>query len=223
MDKETIVSTVTWHLEFAAFSAAEITNFKPPADAFKMRMHYSLYASNLLGAVDAVRDALGTGFETKIKSALSLGRFSGEEVLGYLRELRNGAVHRGVDLTAGGLVMGDVVCAVAPSQVTNRGGEKVYSAPTQLLIDLFRHGDEKMKPILEEALEPALSTLSASASECDVAQAYDFIDSVAHMPEWVKKKARQSLSAEMITAARQHSCEKLRRLLNMPFGQRLAS
>ncbi len=127
MDNVALASTVTWHLECAAFSAAEIMSFKPPADGFKMRMHYSLYALNLLGAVDAIHDVLDSGFETSIENALSLENFSGELVLGYLRELRNGVVHRGVDLTAGGVVIDGLVCALAPPQVTNRGGKKCIS------------------------------------------------------------------------------------------------
>lgn len=221
MDSVSIVSTVTWHLECTTFSAAEIMSFRPPADGFKMRMHYSLYASNLLGAVDAIQDALGEDFENTIKNSLPLGSFSGEEVFGYLRELRNGAVHRGVDLTAGGLVIGELVCAVAPQQVINRGGKKTYTAPTQLLVDLFRHSDQKIKPILEEALKPMLSTLSSPASEYDISQAHDFLNSVDHMPEWAKEMARKSISAKMISIGRQHSCEKLRHLLNTPFGHRV--
>lgn len=221
MDNLAIASTVTWHLECAAFSATEIMNFRPPADGFKMRMHYSLYASNLLGAVDAIQDAVDSGFETAIKNALPLENFSGEHVLGYLRELRNGVVHRGVDLTAGGVVIDGLVCALAPPQVNNRGGNKVYAAPTQLLVDLFRHGDQQLKPVLEQALEPVMSILCSPASEYDVAQAHDLLESVVHMPEWVKQGARQSINAEMITAGRQQHSEKLRRLLNTPFGHHL--
>ncbi len=66
-----------------------------------------------------------------------------------------------------------------------------------------------------------MSILSSPASEYDVAQAYDFLESVVHMPEWVKQGARQSINAEMITAGRQQHSEKLRRLLNTPFGHRL--
>lgn len=218
MDNETIVSTVTWHLECAAFSAAEIMSLRPPADAFRMRMHYSLYATNLLGAVDSIRDALDPAFETKIENALPLGGFSGEQVFGYLRELRNGVVHRGINLTAGGVQIDELVCAVAPVQVTNRGGKKVYSAPTHLLVDLFRHGDQKVKPVLEQALESVLSAFSSPASEDDVVQAHDFLDSIAHIPEWVKQSAKQSICAEMITAGRRQQCDNLRRLLNIPFG-----
>ncbi|AZE95978.1 hypothetical protein C4J96_3879 [Pseudomonas orientalis] len=218
MDNETIASTVTWHLECAAFSAAEIMSIRPPADRFKMRMHYSLYAANLLGAVDAIQDALGPDFETAIESALPLGSFSGEQVFGYLRELRNGVVHRGVDLTAGGELIGELVCALAPTQVTNRGGKKVYFAPTRLLVDLFQHSDQKMKPILEEALDSVLSALSSTASEDDVAQAHDFLESVGHMPEWAKQVAKQSICAELITVVRRGQRDKLRCLLNLPFG-----
>lgn len=218
MDNETIVSTVTWHLECAAFSAVEIVGIRPPADGFKMRMHYSLYATNLLGAVDAIKDGLGPGFETIIENALPLGGFSGEQVFGYLRELRNGVVHRGVDPTAGGELIDELVCALAPAQVTNRDGKKVYSAPTRLLVDLFRHGDKKVKQVLEDALESVLSALSSPASQNDVAQAHDFLESVEHMPEWVKQGAKQLVCTEMITAGRRLQCKKLRCLLKMPFG-----
>ncbi|WNJ84043.1 hypothetical protein [Pseudomonas canadensis] len=185
-------------------------------------MHYSIYASNLLGAVDAIQDSLDSGFETMIQNALPLGGFSGEQVLGYLRELRNGVVHRGIDLTAGGVVVDGLVCALAPQQVTNRGGKNIYAAPTTLLVDLFRHGDQKLKPVLEKVLEPVLSNFSSPASEYDVVRAYDFLESVAHMPDHVKQEARQSITVEAITAGRKQNCEKLRRLLNMPFGHRLA-
>ncbi|MHC8388257.1 hypothetical protein ACYZTM_09520 [Pseudomonas sp. MDT2-39-1] len=218
MINDELVSAVTWHLESAALSATEINAFRPPADSFQMRMHYSLYVTNLLSAADMVKEAHGESFESAIKDSLHVANFSGEEVLGYLRELRNGIVHRGIDPTAGGEVVDGVVCAIAPPQVANRSGNITYAAPIRRLADVFRHCDTAMKPVLERFLEPMLFAFTSVSPETLLAEARDALGSVTHMPDWAAELARENLNVELLEAARRHQSEKLRGLLRTSFG-----
>ena len=222
MTNDELVSAITWHLESAALSATEIIAFQPPADGFQMRMHYSLYVTNLLSAVDMVKEAQGELFESSIKESLHISNFSGEDVLGYLRELRNGIVHRGIDPTAGGEVVDGVVWAIAPPQVASRNGTFSYAAPTRRLADVFRHCDTAMKPVLERFLEPTLFAFTSVPPETLLLEARDALGAVTHMPDWARELARENLNGEILEAARRHQSEKLRRLLQASFGNRPA-
>jgi hypothetical protein len=185
-------------------------------------MHYSLYVTNLLSAADMVKETHGESFETAIRESLHVDNFSGEDVLGYLRELRNGIVHRGIDPTAGGEVIDGVVFAIAPPQVANRSGNATFAAPTRRLADVFRHRDTAMKPVLERFLEPMLFAFTSVPPETLLAEARDALGATTHMPDWAAEMARENLNVEMLESARRHQSEKLRSLLQASFGSRSA-
>jgi hypothetical protein len=216
-----VLSGISWHLECMVLAASAIENFRPPADSFQMRMYYSLYLTNLMSAIDMVKD-IHKPFQTALEDSLRTSNFSGAKVLGYIRELRNGVVHRGINPTGDGEVVDGVVCALAPATVQDRCGACRYAAPTRLLRDVFIHCEIATKPIIERFLEPDLGELTSVRPEAMLNDALKTIEAAPHMPDWAKEMARKHMGPEMLLKARTHQIEKLRSLLKPRPGQRIS-
>ena len=210
-----------WHFECMALSGEAIENFRPPADSFQMRMHYSLYLINLMSAIDMVRDWCGNPFKEALHESLKTSMFSGSDILDYLRELRNGVVHRGVDPTSGGTVINAVTWAVAPNTVKDRTGIKSYSAPTILLRDLFIHCEICTKPVIERYIQPYLEGLNSLSFETVSIHAFDAMEAFPHIPGWAKEMARQHITPDILEKAQMHHTAKFRELLKPSQRQRL--
>ncbi len=217
-----ILNGISWHLECMALAAAAIDNFHPPADSFKMRMHYSLYITNLMSAIDMTYEKYGLPFQEVLKENLTTSSFSGAEILGYIRELRNGIVHRGINPTSGGMVVGGVVCAMAPPTVQNRRGSPSYAAPAPLLRDIFLHCEIGTKPTIEHFLEAGFKEVASVKSEVVLNEALNIIAATPHIPDWAKEMARKNLTKEMLVKAQTHQMERLRGLLKPRTGPRIA-
>ncbi len=217
-----LLNGIAWHLECMVLSAAAIDNFRPPADGFQMRMQYSLYVTNVMSAIDMVLEIHGTDFQTALEDSLKTSNFSGAEVLGYIRELRNGVVHPGIDPTSGGVVVDGVVCATAPPAVQNRVGTRSYAAPATLLRDIFIHCEIGSKPIIARFLEPSLEVLASVKPEAMLNDALKAIEAVPHMPDWAKEMGRRHMEPEMLVKVQTHLIEKLRGLLKPRAGSRIA-
>ncbi|WP_375197647.1 hypothetical protein [Sphingobium sp.] len=204
---------LVWHLECMDLSAEAIENFRPPADPFQMRMHYSLYLTNLMSVIDMAREWCGEPFDKALLENLSIPEFSGEAIVGYLRELRNGVVHRGIDPTAGGTEANGIVWAVAPTEVKNRKGDKIFLAPTLLLRDLFTHCELRVKPIVERFIQPLAKKFGNTTPEAMLASICDTMEMFPHVPDWAKKMARKHITPEILDAAQIHQAGKLNELL----------
>lgn len=222
MENSDLLNGITWHLECMALAASAIDNFHPPADPFQVRMNYSLYLTNLMSAIDMVSEIQDSSFETALESSLTTTLSSGAEVLGYMRELRNGVVHRGIDPTSGGSVVDGVVCAVAPPVVKNRSGNKSYSAPAALLRDIFFHCEIVSKPIVESFLEAKFSEVASITPERAFDDVLNSVETTQHMPDWAKTTAREQIRPEMLVQAKANQIQKLRGLLRPRAGPRIA-
>jgi len=195
------------------FSGGAIGNMRPPADAFQMRMHYSLYLTNLMSALDMMVETHGEAFQSALEARLATSGQTGSEVLGYIRELRNGVVHRGIDPTSGGEVIADIVCAIAPATVQNRTGNRSYAAPARLLRDIYTHCELATKPVMERFLEQDIERLRSLSPASMVVDALSAIENVPHMPDWAKEMVRTHIAPEMLAMAQNHQIEKLKDLL----------
>lgn len=199
-------------------SASAIDDFRPPANAFQMRMHYSIYITNLLAAIDLVKDRCGPSVLEDLKEMLQYKDFSGRDVLGYIRELRNGVVHRGLDPTAGGLVVNGVAYAIAPSTVKNKEGNRSYNSPTNLLRELFIHCETCAKPLIERYLKPYIESVSVECPEEILETTRALLDTNPHVPDFVKRLAGSTINYEMLIQARDHQIERLKILIGSPAG-----
>lgn len=213
---------IAWHLECMVLAAAAIDNFRPPADGFQLRMYYSLYLTNLMSAVDMVKEIHGEPYDAALHTSLKTSKSSGDQVLGYVRELRNGVVHRGIDPTSRGVVVDGIVCAVAQPTVENRSGTISYVAPAPLLRDIFIHCEIGAKPVIERFLEPNFEQIASIKPETMLEDVRDAIESATHMPDWAKEMARKNIQPEMLVKAQTHHIEKLRGLLQPCVGQQIA-
>lgn len=216
-----LLNGIAWHLECIDLTRTAIDNFRPPADSFQIRMNYSLFVTNLMSAIDMVIETSGAAFQNALEENLKTSQNSGGEVLGYIRELRNGVVHRGLDPTSGGLVVNGLVYVVAEPSVTNRSGNQRYFAPARFLSDILFHCDVATRPVIGQFLEPSLAALALEQPGESFRKSLDAIDEVPHMPEWAKAMARTHISPEMLVAAKAHQFAKLRRLLQVDTGSRI--
>ncbi len=199
-------------------SAAAIDSFHSPADGFQMRMHYSLYLTNLMSAIDMVHDVHRTPFQTALEEGLRTSNVPGAEVLGYIRELRNGVVHRGIDPTSSGVVVDGTVCAIAPPVVQTRCGSRSYAASAWLLRDVFSHCEAGTKPVIEHFLESGFEELASVKPEEMLSDALITIQGTPHIPDWAKDMAPKLMETEMLVTAQAHHIEKIRGLLKRSAG-----
>lgn len=215
-----LMSGIAWHLECIDLARQKIDNFRASADSFQMRMYYSLYVTNLMSAIDIVLEIHKGDFQTALEERLKTSHHSGANVLGYVRELRNGIVHRGLDPIKGGSVHNDIVYAIA-QPVTNRSGAQIYSEPAKLLRDILLHTDISARPIIEYFLEPTFAEVLSISSEAIMEDTLKAVDETTHIPELSRKIVRSNISSEMLETIRTSQISKWRRLLQPPTGQRI--
>lgn len=93
-----------------------------------LRVHYSNYFVNLLSAIELISQGPTPGeqsFSAALDAAYSFTEFpSGAENYGYIRELRNAIVHRGLDIASAVHFAADVPLLVAPHTIANRSGNR---------------------------------------------------------------------------------------------------
>ena len=213
MTNQTLLGGIVWHLECMVLAKSEIDGFKPPANTFQMRMYYSLYLTNLLSLIDMMRDEYGEDLQSKLESAVQTPQFSGQCILGYLRELRNGVVHRGIDPTSGGMVIDDVVCAISPSVVESVKGTRKYNAPSALLRDVLYHCGKHAKSVTRQFIESILEEQESIDPKFMLVDALRAIDVAAHMPDWAKQMSREHIGPDMLQQVQAHRLSKVRELL----------
>lgn len=222
MISSSFINAIIWHFECMDLARKAIDNFRPPADSFQMRMNYSLYLINLMSAVDMLGEECGEPFNTELKESLKTSAYSGQHILCYMRDLRNSIVHRGFDPTTEGVELEGLVLALAPTAVQNRNGSRSYTAPAQLLREIFIHCEICAKPIFERFLEPSLKAINATTSEGMMEAYHEALDGVQHMPDWAKEMARNNVTPEILAMAQSNQVEKLRTILKPPIGRRIA-
>jgi hypothetical protein len=175
-----------------------------------------------MSAINMVKDTYGTSFTIDLENNLKTSNFSGSDVLGYMRELRNGVVHRGIDLSASSTVIDGIICAVAPRTVKDRNDKFSYLAPATLLRDIFIHCEISAKRIIERFLEPGFEELLLTTPDTMLSDTLKAIEASPYIPEWVKEMASKRIEPEMLVNVRAHQIEKLRRLLKPRTGRRIA-
>ncbi len=208
-----LLNAMTWHLECMKLASEAIDSFRPPADSFQMRMHYSIYITNCMSALDMLVEVFGSSFTDALDKALELPDNSGKDVRRYLRELRNGVVHRGVDPTANGVVVDGFTLALAPRCVKNRDGTRSFIAPAESLRDIFIHFETNAKPIMECFLNQKITEYNSVPSATMREEFVRSVENVSHMPDWAKKLSLNHVNLEILMDARNSQINKLLILL----------
>ncbi|MBJ7439826.1 MAG: hypothetical protein JHD35_12475 [Sphingopyxis sp.] len=214
MSDDKLPSALIWHLECMEFSAAAIRTFRPPADPFQMRMHYSLFITHLFSMIDLLKDLQGKYIDAELNAELAESGCPDQNVIPYLRELRNGIVHRGTDPTSGGTVIDGVVHTIAPFDVSKRNGSRTLAPPVPLLWPICEISGECAKRVARRHIAYFLQ----GRPKATLDQVRIAIDAVPHMPKWAKDTASKHITEEMIGLAHNAQVEKLDRLLEPGFG-----
>lgn len=204
-----------WYSDCKKLAIEEIISFKPPADDFQLRMYHMMYFDNLFSMIDIVRDYYGRSIvDDAIKDSLkSFGGYSGKNNYYYMRNIRSACVHRGLDLSVAGLVVGGQVCVLSPEKIQDEFGKGEYFPFADFLRDLFVIYEEKILPVLWHYVEPDLKKEKPISKEDTVRSIIDFIRKESFIPEWVKRRIPDLLTNLPDEALQNQNREKLLKIL----------
>lgn len=211
-----------WYLEVRNWAFKQIADCPIGALPFDMRLHNDLYFSNLLSAVDHVRDHLLDNDSSRcaFTSRLENG-FDDTEDYYYVRELRSAIIHRGLASVATGHADGTKVFALCPTAIQDRRRKKSYNCPFKYTVELAAHCNITSNAALALELDRLglFDPVQHVVSEEDVRAA---IGASAAVPDWAKAMAGQALermdfpeAAAELAATR---VERMRSLLGQPQG-----
>ena len=209
------VGGLIWYCECKKLALDQIRAFVPPANSHNMRMYYSLSLTNLLALIDLSEEVFGGHISTDWENTLEgIGGHTGKNNAAYVRELRNAAIHRGLDITSSGTVLAGHVYAVAPVEIQDRWARKPpYNTFAPLLINLFEICDQRVSSIIFSSAETELTASEEIDVERERIIYLEEVDRSIHMPEWVKKSAREMVNEIPFQILYANQIEKLRSLL----------
>lgn len=209
------MDSLLWYADCRRLALDVVVDFLPPADGRLMRLYHGLYLSNLMALVDRTAELYGEDVLGKWKAALEgLGGHSGENNAGFVRELRNAFVHRGLDLTASGVVIAGRVCALSPSEVQRRFGKgTAYVAFASLLTNVFAACEDAIGPIVIAAASSDFAAAEAATNDQLRQQYLDQVAVSRGIPDWAKAMALTSVEAIPFDAVRRQQVDRLKGLL----------
>lgn len=184
---------IKWYLDVRKVALDKITSFHPPAVGFELRVYHSLYFSNLLAAIDFLRDDVNFSsaihknkFVSLIEDSLSTPNYPvGKSNYNYLRELRNSFIHRGLDITASAHVVDGKICVLSPRHVHNQKENIQYSAFGKYLCNIIYVCESKMMPAIFDILRDR-GYLNHELHSTDIGDLVDFLREAPDVPEFVK-------------------------------------
>ncbi|QLH66864.1 hypothetical protein HXV88_10645 [Aeromonas veronii] len=108
--------TTYWFVQKMNLGLSKINAMHPPADTFELQLYYGLYFESLLSLIDYFGDK-DDRIRQEFHSALLPVGGVDKNPNTYIRELRNGVVHRGLSITGRGSVLDGIVRLHLPPQV----------------------------------------------------------------------------------------------------------
>ena len=195
-----LLSSMKWYFELKNLSLKKILSFRIPLsveDQNDVRLYYSQYFSALLSATELFLEdkyAYKDNFKKKLFHQLSFENFTnGKANYDYLRELRNSIIHRGLNINSSAHIQDDFPMIIAPSPITNRGGNISYLAFDYYLIDLIKKCESILGPtFLEHIEECKIFEMQMTNEEAIRHSKQDILNSTA-MPDWVKNMALNTI------------------------------
>ena len=188
MDKRERVAGMHWWADLRAYALAQIPGFIPPADGGQLRVVHTVYLVGLVSALDLAKELFG---ERQVEDdwcrALDrIGGFEGKHNSAYVREIRNAAMHRGLDLSAMGTVGAGQVCIVAPKIARERRPAKPgYQRFRFLLRNLYADCEDALAKVVVDRMV-VLDTAFSDQDPADyVAELNALRDAEGWIPKWV--------------------------------------
>lgn len=214
-------SALGWYFESKNLAIKNALGFKCPLfpeQQRELRQYYSEYFVALVSAIDLLCEPsyeFSTRFKEQIGTALSFDAFpDGKGNYGYIRELRNNIVHRGLDVCSAAHVYEEHLLVIAPPKVSDRNARKSFSAFGNYLIEIIAKCEATVGPLiaghLEEVglLKPLLNQDQARA------EASEYLAESPAVPDWVKQHASSLISRLDFVEAQVTAISKLVDLLN---------
>lgn len=201
-----------WRCKEAALEQL-LTNVAPPVETHSFRQaheHYLLYLHAVLDLADDMAE--GSVLPLWRQALDGLGGFDGRYNASYLRELRNAAIKRGVDVTHKGHVANDQTCALAP-EVSDRLKRRSYRPFDPWLRNIFHHAETALATAIEPLLRQLVSEAEATGNEALSRTARHGVAAARHMPTEIKIMALQALSGMDLGFAKEHHVKQLHGML----------
>jgi hypothetical protein len=207
------IGGLVWYAECMDRAFQEIRSLAPPAN--DVRFGHSLFVVNLMSLVERSIELFGNDVWLQWSARIDgHGGLNGDNNAGYVRELRNAVVHRGLDIAASGVVISNYVRAVAPSEISDRFGRRgPFKAFAVTLFEIFEVCRSTAGPVILTAAEPLLQAIEqVPLDELHTSYLRDIAASTL-MPEWAKKMARENVGEITFADIRTYQSNRLRSLL----------
>ncbi len=185
-----MILSLTWYFQSKNLALKNALIFRCPlavGQQTELRHYYGSYFASLVSATELLLEK-EYPYNAEFKQAR-------EKYYGYVRELRNAIVHRGLDVCAAAHVDGDFPVPVAPRTVQNRSGNKSYNAPAFYLHDIIRMCEIAVGPAIECHLGKVGLVVPQNTQEQAVAANIRHIAESAVVPEWVKEQALKTVGS----------------------------
>jgi len=175
---------IFFYMRHKRYAVSKMKTFIPPLDntsLAEMQVTYELYFNSLFAILDFVNSDLKQNqIITHFKKTVG-----GDDNYLYVRELRNSIIHRGLDVSAAGIVIKDlnIVAPFSPQFVFDRNKNKKYYAFTTNLLNLVKITEGINEELLNICNELNIITYVPMTKEI-----YDErIKNDPYIPEYAKK------------------------------------
>ncbi len=133
------LEVIFFYMRNKRYAVSRLKTFIPPLDDMRlaeMQVAYGLYFNSLISVIDYINKDLA---QAKIVNDL-ITIVGGEENYGYIRELRNSIIHRGLDVSSAGTAIENlnIIVPFSPYYVQNQSGNKKYYPFTNNLLQLVK-------------------------------------------------------------------------------------
>ena len=210
MGKRERVAGMHWWADMRAYSLSQMSNFVPPVDGGQLRVVHTLYLVGLMSALDLAKELFGEQpIEDDWRRALDgVGGFEGKHNSAYVREIRNAAMHRGLDLSAMGMVVDGQVCIVAPKIAKERRPDRPgYQRFRLLLRNLYADCEDALASVVVDRMVAIETELSEQDPTDYVAETDKIREAEDWIPKWV---SQQNIPLEQLQSALKVDLEQVR-------------
>jgi len=198
-----LLMSIKWYFEVKNFSLRKILEIKAPLSVIKqneLRLYYSQYFTSLLSATELLLDEKennnAKSFKIELVDTFVFNNYiDGNFNYGYLRELRNSIIHRGMDLSSSAHFEEDFPLFLSPA-VFNRSQNQEYEPFDLYLIQIIEKCELYIPTIIYNYLEKFNMLELEKMSDELLRESLIFLNNLPknQIPNWVKKKTIEVMS-----------------------------
>jgi len=207
---DTFIDGLRLYLQLRDWALEKMKAVPVGSQPLDIEVYQYMYLANALGACDLVGETFyGSDFrkpayETPYDKAViqafdqvvvSTSQVRGKEAYGYVRELRNSVVHRGLGSAMAAHANDQFVFALCPPKVTNVNGKGTFRAPWKYMPELAAASTVAINTVIAAELGGRGTLEAYEATIAPLSDVLKFIDDSEAMPDLVKGMARQAFSS----------------------------